>query len=107
LNFKGGIMQELQGKITDWHEKTFTDATQKDIADKICSEMIELTWELKEFTDGEPNLSRIIDECADVFIVISAFLGRNGVDFEMAVRDKMERNKKRRWTTDGTVRLSE
>lgn len=100
-------MRELQEEITDWHEGTFPAATQKDIADKLCSEMVELTWELNDFIKESSNLPALIDECADVFIVMSALLGRNGVNFEMAVRDKMERNKKRRWTPDGTVRLSE
>ena len=100
-------MQNLQEEITDWHEKTFPAATQKDISEKLCSEMVELTWELKDFSDGNQNIPAIIDECADVFIVMSSLLGRNGVNFEMAVRDKMERNKNRRWTPDGKVRLSE
>ena len=93
-------MQELQKEITNWHKETFPAATEQQIVDKLLSEMVELTWELKDFSDGGHNIPAIIDECADVFIVMAALLGRNGVNLEMAVRDKMETNKKRRWTPD-------
>jgi len=93
-------MNDLQKQITDWHKETFPAATDAEIIAKIKEELEELWEELAAYRPG--NLDRVIDESADVVIVLSAFLGRIGVDLDSAVRDKMNINRRRVWRADGT-----
>ena len=93
----------MQEQIAKWHRKTFPDATDENVFAKAHEEIIELTWELADSRRYDPEL--IANEFADVYIVMAALLDRIGGNMESAIKNKMEINKKRKWTKDGRARL--
>lgn len=97
-------MKKLQKEITNWHKATFPEATRENVVNKAKEELSELMAELDDYVPHEVRLENVIEESADVVIIISALLGRLGVNLNAAVRDKMNINKKRKWSADGMVR---
>lgn len=84
-------MDEIQKDIVNWHKKTFPNATDEALNDKLAEESLEL---LEALVLGQGD---VVEEIADVFIVSCTFLDRHGLSFADFVAKKMEINKKREW----------
>jgi hypothetical protein len=58
--------------------------------------------ELLEKTTNHVRGVEVVEECADIVIVLARLAYRNGGDLFEAVDDKMEVNRGRTWIVDGT-----
>lgn len=103
--------KESQSSIAAWREKTFgptnrggiTKATR--LAIRANVEMAELLDVASQGSFGAfPNKDKIIQECADVLIVLYGLADLCELDLHKAVDEKMEINRKRKWYRlgDGT-----
>ena len=86
-------MRKIQKEVVDWHQETFPVATLKAITDKMEEELVETLDEVRNGTDK----NALAAELSDVVIVACSLLERLGIDFESAIRNKLETNKKRTW----------
>jgi NTP pyrophosphatase (non-canonical NTP hydrolase) len=88
---------ETQFTITEWQHETFGPPTSAaNTAARANAEMAELLRE----ACGSADVDRIMDEVADVVIILyrlSSFLGR---DIHEAIDRKMEINRRRTWVKD-------
>jgi len=86
--------------IATWAAETFGAAgSDARVAARANEEMAEL---IRAATAGLTG-DTIVDECADVVIVLARLCFRqNGVDIFDAVDHKMQVNRARRWAKDGT-----
>lgn len=85
--------------IAEWAQKTFGLATSgARVAARANEEMAEL---LRVTTSGQPSTA-IVNECADVVIVLARLAWMNGADLFEAVDAKMAVNRVREWKLDAT-----
>lgn len=85
----------VQKQAHEWEQETF-DHTDQNLLRKFKEEFEELCDELEHSGSAEC----VADEMADVFIIMSMFAERFGVDILAAACQKMEINKKRKWAKD-------
>lgn len=107
-------MTDLLKEIAEWHKNTF-DTTKEE-------QLIKLKEEIQEYHEAE-NFDDIVNEMADVMIVVAALVYRyedesyhnimmNAIDENKisqkilydAIKTKFEKNKRRKWEKqpDGT-----
>lgn len=92
-------MIETQGTIAAWAADTFGDAaSDARVAARANEEMAEL---LRHVTSGQDN-ALIVEEAADVMIVLYRLCDRLGMNLDMAVQRKMAVNRRREWQKDGS-----
>ena len=85
-------MEDIEKEVLSWHKKTFPNATNMAIENKLEEELIELEDRLIECNIGESK-----KEIADVAIVAITLLNRYGTSLLEQIRDKLEINKGRTW----------
>lgn len=85
---EGTSIKALQKNIAEWADTVFPNRTAHGA---LCKLMLE---EVPEFALDQHSPS----EYADLVILILDIGTLNGIDVERAVLDKMETNRKRRWT---------
>ena len=91
---------ETTESIGRWAADTFGEAgTDARVAARANEEMAEL---LRKVTSENPRSAEIIEECADVAIVLARLVYRNGGQLWTAVEAKMAVNRAREWELDGT-----
>lgn len=83
-------MLDIQREVASWVTFALPDAT-------FVSHTQKLRDELQEF-EANPSST---DELADIGIVLLALMSRMGVDFDSALRQKMEVNRRRSWHRKG------
>ncbi len=92
-------MKETGQSISEWAFDTFGESgTDLRVAARANEEMAEL---LRALTAGASR-SNIVDECADVAIILVRLAWRNGHDLFEAIDGKMAVNRRREWALDGT-----
>lgn len=90
---------ETSASIAGWADQTFGDAgSDARVVARANEEMAEL---LRAVTSGKPGAA-IVEEAADVVIILCRLAARNDSDLWEAVELKMAVNRKREWKTDGT-----
>ena len=90
---------ETQQSIGDWADQAFGLAYDNArVAARANEEMAEL---LRAATT-EHDADKLIEEAADVIIVLYRLAHINGVDLNDAIDKKMARNRLRVWKQDGT-----
>ena len=78
------IMKELQKQIGEWGVETFPTATNRSIAQHLLEEADEVENAAKNQGIG------LMEECADVLLLLLHLAHRNGFDLEQAARQKFE-----------------
>lgn len=92
-----------QQQITQWSEKTFgMDWDAGQLAARANTEMAEVMAHSADHADGWKD--QVLEECADVMIVLYRLASKCGGDLQSAVDRKMEINIKRKWDLDGNGR---
>ena len=109
------MTKDIDTEIVEWSMQAFPDLTME-------KQLVKLSHEFRELIEAiiSKNENNILEEFADVYIVSCIlkkrfndsvggyFLGIlkdvNVYDIKKAVKEKMEKNRKRRWTklNDGT-----
>lgn len=79
-------------EITEWQDRTFTEATPLSAATHLQREVRELIFDL---ASGNPKSMRF--EIVDCFLLIIGVAHLSGVDLEEALEKKMTINKARKW----------
>ncbi len=75
-------------EVTEWHEATYGRATPwKALAAKLREEVGELTDVMDHW---EAMCGEIIEESADILILLCAVLGRHEIDLMAKAREKFE-----------------
>lgn len=93
------MAKETQESISEWAQAVFGDAgSDARVATRANEEMAEL---LRAVTSDAP-IEKVIEEAADVVIVLYRLANRNGFDLHEAINQKMEINRAREWKKDGT-----
>lgn len=93
------MQHETQQTINEWIEETFGPAgSNARVVARANEEMAEM---LRDVTtqDDHPNL---VEEMADVVIVLYRIAARLGVDLHEEIDKKMAVNRARRWSLDGS-----
>lgn len=86
---------QIEKDIAEWHKETFPNATQGAILGKVreeAGELLDATY--------RGTIIEVLEEFADVFITISAFISRseiNWLSLEDIIEAKLNVNKKRQW----------
>lgn len=83
---------DLMKEITDWQDKTFTEATPLSAAEHLRREVKELIFDL---TNGDFESAKA--EMADCQLLLIAVAHLSEVDLELAVEEKMAINRLRMW----------
>lgn len=96
----GGILQrETQASVSSWATDTFGPAgSNARVAARANEEMAEL---LRALTVEDTNPAAV-PEIADIVIILYRLADRFGVDLHEEVDRKMEINRARSWSKDGT-----
>ena len=98
-------MHETQRTISDWATNTFGyPKSIKIVVDRMIKEVNELE-ELSNINyTNELMLDDMVDECADIYIVLCQVMNTIGYDLHSCVDHKMEINRARKWklNEDGT-----
>ncbi len=90
---------ETQESISAWAEEAFGRAgSNARLAGRANEGMAEL---IRAATSDRPA-RELIEEAADVVIVLYRMAARNGFDLDAAIDAKMALNRMRKWTRDGT-----
>ena len=93
------MRQENQLSISEWAHQTFGDAgSHARVASRANEEMAEL---LRAIT-SEQRSEVIMEEVADVVIVLFRLAERLGGNLLDSVESKMKKNRSRVWKRDGT-----
>jgi NTP pyrophosphatase (non-canonical NTP hydrolase) len=93
-------VRETQKTISEWAENTFgPSGSCARVAARANEEMAEL---LRALTSDDANIAKAAEEIADVVIVLYRLATRLGVDIQFEIEQKMEINRNRVWTKDGT-----
>lgn len=99
-------MKETQASIYQWAVETFGEAkSELHIYGRAKDEFQELEMalidgvQLPDYTFRNPE--RIVEEIADVVIVLSQIAERLGLDLGEAIDRKMAINREREWRTNG------
>lgn len=89
---------ETQETISKWAIETFGKPQDEEI---ILTRFMDEVQELDDkFSEGAENQA-IIDECADVLIILYQVANTHGFDLHEAVNKKMQTNRARKWDTKG------
>lgn len=88
---------ETQKSISAWCNATFGRAIPLVIARRAEVEITEL---IEAISSGKSG-SAIVEEAADVAIILRRLCGEFGCDLDHAVDLKMAKNRSREWITDG------
>lgn len=103
----GVTTHETQDTMSAWAEATFgKSGSDYNVVRRAASEFEELKAEL-EYPDGEPKhpadvkLDAVLEEAADVIIVLMRLFARNGRSCQAEIDRKMAINRQRRWKRDG------
>ena len=96
-------MKETQLTISDWGHKTF--GYPKNYV-TIIKRMLKECKELEELIDNNAHFNDalcddIVDECADIYIVMCHVMTTIGYDLHACVDHKMEINRARKWNING------
>lgn len=98
---EGENVKKLQREIGEWGDKTFpaSDKVEKmsGIVHHLDDEVHELMSESLMMSVGMERQDQIRMEVADVFILAFQLAYTLGFDAELAVQEKMDINKKRKW----------
>ena len=93
------MIRETTESIGFWANQAFGPAPDAArIAVRANEEMAEL---LRAVTTNQSD-AVVIEECADIVIVLARLVHEKGGDLEQAVNDKMAINRARTWKLDGT-----
>jgi len=90
---------ETQPSIAQWAADTFGVSTQLRAATRMNEEVAEL---LAKMANATVSQDKIIEECADVQIVLYVLAERMHVDLDAEVQKKMAVNRARKWKLDGS-----
>jgi NTP pyrophosphatase (non-canonical NTP hydrolase) len=86
-------LSEFMLEVTDWHRATYgRDTPWKALAQKLREEVGELADVME---DWEAMCGEIIEESADVLILLCAINGRHEIDLLAAAQKKFETVKER------------
>ena len=97
-------MHETQKTISDWGIKTFGyPKSTKIVVDRMIKEVNELE-ELSNMDMNDAVYDDMVDECADIYIVLCQVMNTMGYDLHSCVDHKMYINRARKWklNQDGT-----
>jgi phosphoribosyl-ATP pyrophosphohydrolase len=83
-------MIDIEKEVLEWHRKTFPNATNQAVYEKLWEEVDEL----KQSCIDSNNIA---GEIADVCIVSITLLDRFGMSLSEIIKDKLEINKRRNW----------
>jgi hypothetical protein len=86
MSYGFGQQNDMVHEVGTWGTKVFTTATP----DSICAHLRKEVLELSAKPDDE-------EEGADCILLIYHLAHRQGWNLEQAVRNKFEKNKKRKW----------
>lgn len=90
---------ETQESIGKWADETFgPSGSNARVAARANEEMAELIRVLT----SDDNHPKAPEELADVVIVLNRLAFRLGINLQEEINKKMERNRSRKWETDGT-----
>ncbi|SOD42303.1 MazG-like family protein [Nitrosovibrio sp. Nv4] len=90
---------ETQESISAWAEHVFGPAgSNARTVGRANEEMAEL---IRAATSDRP-IHELVEEAADVVIVLYRLAARNGYSLDAAIDAKMALNRIRKWTKDGT-----
>lgn len=92
-------MIETQNSIAAWADSTFGVPTPLRAATRMNEEVAEL---LAKMTVPNTSTAAIIEEIADVQIVLMVLAGRMNIDLMAEVQKKMDINRERKWKLDGS-----
>ncbi len=93
-------MKESQATISTWANEVFGPAgSDARVAARANEEMAEL---LRLVTTDNPPPEKLVEEAADVVIILFRFAERLGEDLLQAIDGKMALNRSREWKRDGT-----
>lgn len=87
---------ESQRSISEWADATFGTSTLPRIAIRASLEMHELIEAV-----AENDHVAMVEEAADVIIVLMRIFHYSDVDFMDVINRKMQKNRARKWTRDG------
>lgn len=88
-----------QAGITEWAHKTFGEPELlEDIVDRTCDEMAEFS---SVGSSTYTDLDKLVDEAADVVIMLYQVMSYIGRDLHDEVSKKMVVNSKRSWVNTG------
>ena len=90
---------ETQSSIALWAEHTFGLSTQIRAATRMNEEVAEL---LAKMSNATVSHSKIIEEVADVQIVLYVLAERLHMNLDAEVQNKMKVNRSRKWKLDGS-----
>jgi hypothetical protein len=94
-----GLAAEDQQSIALWAEQTFGLSTQLRAATRMNEEVAEL---LAKLSNPSASNAKIIEEVADIQIVLYVLAGRLHMDLQAEVEKKMKVNRGRQWQLDGS-----
>ena len=93
------MMHETQESISQWAMETFgPSGSDARVAARANEEMAEVLRKVTADVMGEA----VVEECADVVIVLFRLASRNGYDLLDMIDKKMAINRQRVWAQDGT-----
>jgi NTP pyrophosphatase (non-canonical NTP hydrolase) len=90
---------ESQHSIALWAEQTFGLSTQLRAATRMNEEVAEL---LAKMSNPSVSNASIIEEVADIQIVLFVLASRLHMDVQAEVEKKMKVNRERKWKLDGS-----
>lgn len=97
---------ENQYTISEWAIKTFGYPKSFSVLiDKLVEEVNELkSIRMREYGDVDAQFEDLMEECADIYIVLVQICNYIGFDLHECVDDKMSINRLREWKVfgDGT-----
>ena len=91
--------REDQSSIALWAEQTFGKPTQLRAATRMNEEVAEL---LAKLSNPSASNAKIIEEVADIQIVLYVLATRLHMDVQAEVEKKMKVNRSRKWALDGS-----
>ena len=94
-----GLVAEDQQSIALWAEQTFGKPTQLRAATRMNEEVAEL---LAKLSNPSVSNAAIVEEVADIQIVLYVLATRLHMDVQAEVERKMKVNRERKWALDGS-----
>jgi NTP pyrophosphatase (non-canonical NTP hydrolase) len=92
-------LRELQAEICAWDTLTFPESTLCGKANHCIRECTELADALRGTIRYELDgwEMEVLEEFADIFILMSSWSGKQGYSLEEHIAGKMEENRRRQW----------
>lgn len=90
-------LKTIQHRVAAWRKSKIPDATLEGQYDKMHEELVEVADSM-----ALQMPYKVLQECADVLIVACNIADLSGLDLDQIVSEKLDRNDKRQWKSDGS-----